>query len=862
MRRHLIHFLLVAILTVCSAATAFAQTTVKGQVVDTETGDPLIGAAVTVVGTTQGSVTDVNGNFTIELKTLKAVLLFKYIGYLDVEKKINHSGVVNLGVVKMETDAVGLDEVSVIASIIRSDRQTPVPISNIKLGTIEEMLSNQEFPELLKSTPSVYVTRDSGGYGDSRINVRGFDSSNLGVLINGVPINGMENGKVYWSNWSGLSDVTQFIQVQRGLGASKLGISSVGGTMNMVTKSTESKKGGSAYVGVGNDGYRKYAVTLSTGMLDNGWAFTFSGALNTGDGYIRGTNYEGWTYFGNISKKINDSHKLSLTAFGAPQWHNQRATKHYIEDYKNSPDGGRYSNGYGYLNGALTGAGYGYNYYHKPQVSLNHYWTINANSSLTTSAYASLARGGGRRVAGNKTNWLTIDYNTGRPQAGAMLTPDGLFDYDAVLKANAESEHGSQVAFTNVVNSHDWYGLLSSYRNDLTEKITLTAGFDGRYYKGYHTEIIDNLLGGDYFLENQSASKKLYYRPANAVLKVGDKINYDNIGEIFWAGVFAQGEYNTEKWSAFLSASLTGEVYKYHNPGGAPIDGKTVSEAKTFLPWSTKAGFNYKFNENHNVFVNGGYFTRAPFMNAVFANYNILPVKGVSYEKIGTFELGYGFNNEYFNVTLNGYYTKWMDKSMSRTINNEKINITGVDAIHAGIELEATYKPCSSLDIRGMFSWGDWTWADDVHFQLYDEAQNPIGKEESAYIKNVHVGNSAQMTASLGATWEMVKGLKLNAVYNFAGKNFADFDPQNRTNPKDTGVDSWKLPNYYTIDLGLSYRFEIVKGVSATMYANVNNLTDVEYIADAKDGDKHDMKTALVFYGFGRTWSTGFRVNF
>ena len=94
----------------------------------------------------------------------------------------------------METDAVGLDEVSVIASIIRSDRQTPVPISNIKLGTIEEMLSNQEFPELLKSTPSVYVTRDSGGYGDSRINVRGFDSSNLGVLINGVPINGMENG--------------------------------------------------------------------------------------------------------------------------------------------------------------------------------------------------------------------------------------------------------------------------------------------------------------------------------------------------------------------------------------------------------------------------------------------------------------------------------------------------------------------------------------------------------------------------------------------------------------------------------------------------------------------------------------------
>ena len=237
----------------------------------------------------------------------------------------------DLGTIALTPDAIGLSEVSVIASIIKSDRQTPIPISNVKLATIEEKVGNLEFPELLKSTPSVYVTRESGGYGDSRINMRGFDSSNLGILINGVPINGMENGKVYWSNWSGLSDVSQFIQVQRGLGASALGLSSVGGTMNMVTKSTEAQRGGSAYIGIGNDGFRKYSVSVSTGLMDNGWAVTLMGALNTGDGYVKGTNYEGWTYFGNISKIINEHHKLSLTAFGAPQWHNQRATKHYIE---------------------------------------------------------------------------------------------------------------------------------------------------------------------------------------------------------------------------------------------------------------------------------------------------------------------------------------------------------------------------------------------------------------------------------------------------------------------------------------------------------------------------------------------------
>ena len=62
MRKSLIHFLLVAVLSAFSS-TVLAQTTVKGQLVDAETGDPLVGAAVMVEGTSQGSVTDVDGNF-------------------------------------------------------------------------------------------------------------------------------------------------------------------------------------------------------------------------------------------------------------------------------------------------------------------------------------------------------------------------------------------------------------------------------------------------------------------------------------------------------------------------------------------------------------------------------------------------------------------------------------------------------------------------------------------------------------------------------------------------------------------------------------------------------------------------------
>ena len=213
------------------------------------------------------------------------------------------------------------------------------------------------------------------------------------------------------------------------------------------------------------------------------------------------------------------------------------------------------------------------------------------------------------------------------------------------------------------------------------------------------------------------------------------------------------------------------------------------------------------------------------------------------------------------NIALNGYYTQWMDKSLRRKIGQEYANLTGLDAVHMGVELEATYRPVKSFELKGMFSLGDWKWKDDIHFTMYDEANNPIGTYD-AYLKDVHVGNSAQLTSALSASWEPFKGFKISADYNFFGKNYADFDPQNRVNEADAGIDSWKLPDYGTIDLGMNYRFNITKDIRAIVYSNVYNLTNTEYIADAKDGTNHDWKTALVYYGFGTTWSAGFKVIF
>ena len=87
MRKSLIQFLLVAMLSVFTSAV-WAQTTVHGQLVDAETGEPLVGAAVMVEGTTQGSVTDIDGYFKQSVAS-NATLLFKYVGYKDLRRRLH-----------------------------------------------------------------------------------------------------------------------------------------------------------------------------------------------------------------------------------------------------------------------------------------------------------------------------------------------------------------------------------------------------------------------------------------------------------------------------------------------------------------------------------------------------------------------------------------------------------------------------------------------------------------------------------------------------------------------------------------------------------------------------------------------------
>jgi outer membrane receptor protein involved in Fe transport len=307
-----------------------------------------------------------------------------------------------------------------------------------------------------------------------------------------------------------------------------------------------------------------------------------------------------------------------------------------------------------------------------------------------------------------------------------------------------------------------------------------------------------------------------------------------------------------------VSASVSSHNYRrkdYFNYS----EGNQLSDKVNFVPFSVKGGFNYNLNKHNNLFVNAGYFTRSPFIDNIFINFTNAIDKNVKMEKIISGEIGYGFTSSIFKAKLNAYITNWKDKGyMWHSLDNSHFaTIPGIDALHKGVELEIQFNPVSKLFFTGMLSLGDWVWQDDVNFKVFDDKQVLV-KPYHASIKNVHVGNSAQHTAFLGIDYDVFRSIRIGANINYFGKHFAEFDPTNR---EDYGGDSWRLPDATVVDFNIRWKFNI-GDFDATLYGNIDNLFDKEYISDAADGLYHDRNTVRVFYGFGRTWNAGIRINF
>lgn len=920
-----INFLLLALFMMVTSMT-FAQTTVTGTVVD-EANKPLASATVKVKGSSVSVLTSENGSFKITSKEGKGTIVVSFIGF-DA-KEFSFSGSQDLGSISLQSNTSSIEEVVVKTTTIdvAKNRKTPVAVSTIKASVIAEKLGNQEFPEILNNTPSAYATKSGGGFGDSRVNIRGFNQNNIAVLINGVPVNDMENSAVYWSNWAGLSDVTSAMQVQRGLGSSKLAISSVGGTINVVTKSADQKQGGNVGVTIGNNDYLKTQYSYNTGKMKNGLSASILFSRTTGDGYVDGTKFEGHNYFVGLGYEINKKHDLQFIITGAPQWHNQRSAAPTIAQYIQYGVGGEPNIKYNSDWGRLNGEEYSFrtNFYHKPVMSLNWDWKISEKMKLSTVFYGSWGRGGGSNgtgaIRGNQYNnanlrlpdgTINVDFiqawNSGQTVTNGTFAPAPRATIGGYYENSSSTSNTATNGISKIssINSHNWYGGIMNLNTKLNDKFTLDFGVDMRTYRGIHYQVLNDLLGSTFYRNGSGASTGDINNPNEIITwtynttpngnpffntNYQKAINYNNDGLVRWFGAFTQLEYATEKLTAFVQAAVSQQGFK-KNDYFLYLTSNPLSSTsyKNLMGGNIKGGANYNINEQHNVFVNAGYYSKQPFFNAVYPNNKSLVNENLTNEKIFGLEAGYGFKSATFNANVNIYHTTWKDRyqrstDAAPTNQGGYFDFAGIQEVHDGVELEFTYKPLKKLDINGMFSYGNWYYKNDITANRYDVNNAQIGTGSTLYLDGVKVGDAAQTTAALGAAYKVTNGLKIDANYRYADRLYAAISPANFTTANNKG--SLQLPSFGLLDAGVSYKMELGKNKSESLNFrfNMNNVLDKVYIAESRtnifaDDNVSSTNPSLgtyasnnrlyngvananqVFFGFGRTWNLSVAYKF
>lgn len=897
--RNFKNLLLVALLFV--SAAVMAQTKLTGKVVD-EANEGLPGASVQVKGTTTGTQTDFDGNFKLETSSASGTLVISFIGYTTVEIEFSSSKT-DLGTIQLKEGGNLLEEVVIIGKGVidlAGGRKTPVAVSTIKAAEIQAKIGTQDVTMTLVNTPSIYVAGQAGGFGDSRINVRGFDQTNTAYLLNGQPINGMEDGRMYWSNWQGISDVASAVQIQRGLGASKLAISSVGGTVNFVTRATDKREQGYATATVGNNNFVRTNFSYSTGKNDKGFGMSMFLSNWQGDGYMEGNKGKGQTYFLSFGYEANESHNFNFLITGAPQWHDQ-AFNERISTYLQY--GRQYNDNWGTLNGEyLTERR---NFYHKPVMNLNWDWTIDEDTSLSTVLYGSFGRGGGTGNRGTR-----------------QRTAEGRVDFDAIVVQNAQVPGGAAIANTGApsyiirasMNLHSWWGMVSNFNKQINENWSFNLGMDLRTYYGKHFRLVENFLGLSSWQENERlrnpnvvghptvggigqykrtiTSRSFNADPWEATFinpRTEDKIDYNNEERISYGGIFAQVEYEKGNWTAFLQGALNNQWYQRFDfmqyVDQSLLDGTssqwtgvalpaelqqvgTDSEKVSEFGYNIKGGFSYDVNENSVVYFNTGLYSRQPFFDNLFPNFTNARSPLTSNEKIFGIEAGYKYTGDKFSFGVDLYRTNWSDRvgSTSRLNSSNIVENTvnfGLEQLHQGVEFDFTYKPTETLTLRGFGSVASWEYVGETVERIQDEDQNIIS-EQITDVDGGKVGDAPQTSFGAGFVYRPNRHWSVDMDYRYFADLYANAGARKN---------NLELPSYGIADMGIAYRFWVgeAKTDNVNFRLNVNNLFHKIYISDlrtaieANPGDTTyqgiNVNNQGIF-GWGRTWNFSVRYNF
>jgi len=765
-----------------------------------------------------------------------------------------------------------------------------IPVISLTESDLDSDDQSQNISGLLQSSRDIFVSTAGFTFGQTRFRIRGYDSENTTVLMGGVPLNDRETGRAYWSAWGGLNDVTRWQEIDFGISASPYSFGGVSGATNIEARASKLRAGTRFTYSSTNRAYRnRLMATYNSGMQNNGWSYSVSGSRRWAEeGYVEGTFYDAWSYFFSVEKKLNNQHSIGLIAFAAPSKAGRTGVS--TQETYDLAGSNFYNPNWGYQNGEKRNARVGS--YNQPRILLTHYWEPDKSMRVTTSASYFFGRYGTTSLewydaadprpdyyrnlpSYYKNNPSQFEYLTNQWQNNESFRQiDWDFFYFANSKNlftinNAYGIEGNSVTgnFSKYIiedrrNDHNQFQFNTNLWKEINPNISLNSGINVSLYKGRSYKVVEDLLGGDFYINVDKFAEQDVFDPLqsqndlrtpNKPVYKGDVFGYDYDANINSVDAFVQANFTYPKYDFFVAANISGTEFwrtGHMQNGKFPNESLGDSEKQNFFNYGVKGGFTYKITGRHYVILNGMYLTRAPYFRDSYISPRTRDhvVSNLDSEKVLSGDISYVLRAPSIQARATLYYTEFNDQVYSRSFYHETLRsfvnyqMTGVDTRSSGAEIGVDYKLTSTINLTAVAGLGQLIYnSRPVATISQDNNSEILAENRKIYLKNYYVGGGPQTALSGGIKYNSPKYWWIGANINYFDGMYLEPNPDRRSegaagmyNSDDIRfselLNQEKLPSAYTVDIfgGKSWR---VKQYYIALNLSVNNVLNEKNFA-------------------------------
>ena len=814
-----------------------------------------------------------------------------------------------------------------------------IPVFTTTVDLLENELQSQDISGLLQSSRDVYVNQAGFNFSAARYRLRGYSSENTRLFFNGIPVNDPENGWTIWSYWGGLNDITRYPENSFGISNSAATFGSVGAYSYISALPSEKNTGGRISYAATNRSYRNRAMyTYNSGLNNKGWGFLISGSSRWSDeGYVPGTYYSAGSYLLSIEKKFNAKHTLNFMGFGAPTVQGRQGIA--VQETYDLTGENFYNPYWGYQtqsDGSQKKRNARNRNNHKPYLTLGHYWNISEKVNIQTNLYAITGRTSNTNLnwfnandprpdyykylpsyfinnqgnlSGNQIIQNQDEYNEilqGWQQNNPIITQ---LNWDLMYNANYNNlytqndiggENGNSLTARRskyVLEEYRLdprhYGLNSFGSWSINENSNLNFGLSTSIYKSKNFRLMNDLLGGDYWVDIDQFALRDFNDPSlaqndlqnpNKTIEAGDIFGYNYDIHLNKNEIFSTYSYNKNRIESFFGINLSGTSFwrngKMQN-GRFPYNSLGNSEIQFFLNYGTKFGFLYKITGRHLLSFNGLYKTEAPYVRNAYVSPRTRDqlVPNLTSTEIISGDINYNIRLPFLKARLTGFYTQINNQTWARSFYHDEYRtfvnymMTNVDQLFMGIELGFESNVSSTLQLTGAFTIGDYLYKSrPVATITRDNSQEVIAVDKIIYLKNFKIGGMPQQATSLGLKYNSPKYWYAGINFNYFTDIYLSPNPDRRTTEALSGygegypyineiVDQTKLDNGNAVNLFIGKSWKFYKNNSyLRLGLNVNNLLDNTHFKtggfeqlryDASDIQRFPNKYG---YMYGRTY--------